>query len=89
MIVRNNKNDCEKATFLIEQQQFAVLSIFDSKSLQDHLLQCSECTIYRKQSELITSLCRKILPGPLVKILLDDTFKKGLQSKINQKLFKL
>ncbi|MET4080330.1 hypothetical protein ABIB40_000270 [Pedobacter sp. UYP30] len=84
MTKRKIDNDCERATRLIEQKQFDKLSVTDAVDLVVHLADCYECMIYQKQSELITTLCRKVLGEPPTGILLDDAFKEALQNKINE-----
>ncbi len=82
-------HNCKKATFLIDKKQMGSISFREHIELRIHLLGCSFCRIYGKQSKAINQMVRELFqsskkPGAR----LDDDFKKELQDKIEEELNK-
>jgi hypothetical protein len=81
--------NCKKATFLIEKKMLSRITFREQIELRIHLLGCSVCRIYGKQSSIINDmvhqLFRSSMPG---EVKLDDSFKKELQERIEIELNK-
>ena len=50
---------CKKATELIEQRENSKIGIVQIIKLKIHLMMCSACKVYEKQSALITGILEK------------------------------
>jgi len=81
--------NCKKATFLIEKKMLTRITFREHIELRIHLLGCSVCRIYGKQSRIINDMVRQLfkssMPG---EARLDDNFKKELQERIEIELNK-
>jgi len=81
--------NCKKATFLIEKKMLSRITFREHIELRIHLLGCSVCRVYGKQSRIINDMVRQLfkssLPG---EIKLDESFKKELQERIEIELNK-
>jgi hypothetical protein len=81
--------NCKKATFLIEKKMLSRIAFREHIELRIHLLGCSVCRVYGKQSRIINDMVRQLfkssLPG---EIKLDESFKKELQERIEIELNK-
>jgi hypothetical protein len=81
--------NCKQATFLIEKKSMAKLTFRESFELRVHLLGCSFCRIYKKQSHVINQMVQELFHSskhPDAK--LDDAFKQELQGRIEEELKK-
>lgn len=78
-------DNCKKATFLIEKQQFEGITSTEESELEYHLTICEMCREYKKQSSVITSFVKKIVGVGKSELKLDDRFKEELQKQINIK----
>lgn len=70
--------NCEEATFLISRGQEAPLSFAEKLWLRIHLLYCSLCRRFKKQSAVIS----RIMENPGNPVSLSDTKKKALEQLI-------
>jgi len=81
--------NCKHATFLIEKKMVGRLSFREIIELRIHLMGCSVCVLFSKQSrvinEMVQQLFKSSMPG---EIRLDDSFKKELQERIEAELNK-
>jgi hypothetical protein len=82
-------HNCKKATYLIDKKEMGSISLREHIELRIHLIGCSFCRIYGKQSRAINKMVRELFrsatqPGTK----LDDNFKKNLQEKIEEELNK-
>jgi len=83
------QHNCKKATFLLDKKLTDRISIRDHIELYIHLLGCSVCKLYSKQTRIISQLIRQLLHhAEPVKTELDDNFKKELQERIETELNK-
>ncbi|WP_426330127.1 hypothetical protein [Pedobacter sp. R-06] len=78
--------NCKKATFLIEKQQIAKITLREQMELKIHLAGCAICVTFMHQSAVINQMARKIFnPGSGI-LKLDKGFKKELQQRIDERL---
>jgi len=85
----DTKNNCHKATFLIEKKQHERLSRLQRIELFIHLTGCSICRLYKAQSLAINLLAKDLMKDKAVKNLkLDQRFKDDLQNQINNRMRK-
>ncbi|PSL30933.1 hypothetical protein [Chitinophaga ginsengisoli] len=81
--------NCKKATSLIERKEIGRLTLRESVELKIHLAFCSVCRIFRRQSITINSMVKMLFNDAQQRqTKLDDTFKKSLQERIEDKLNK-
>ena len=81
--------NCKQATFLIEKRSAGKLTFRESFELRVHLLGCSFCRIYKKQSRVINEMVQELFRSSMQRnAKLDDGFKKELQDKIEEELNK-
>ena len=79
--------NCRKATFLIEKEQISSLTLQEKLELDIHLIGCSMCQVFQKQSIVINRFVKNILNNPRQgEPGLGENFKKDLQERIKQKL---
>ncbi len=82
-------NNCKKATFLIDKKNLEGINPLQHIELRIHLMGCSFCRLYNKQSEMINHLVwqfrRSNLPEELK---LNEEFKKNLEENIALQLKK-
>ena len=82
-------HNCKQATFLIEKKAVTSLSLREAVELRIHLYGCHFCRLFNKQSHMINQMVQELFrnatqPGKL----LDESFKKELQQKIEEELNK-
>jgi hypothetical protein len=81
--------NCKKATSLIEKKMLSRITFREHIELRIHLLGCSVCRVYGKQSRIINDMVRQLfkssMPG---EGRLDESFKKELQERIEVELNK-
>ena len=81
--------NCEKATFLIEKKLISKITFREQIELGIHLLGCSVCRIYQKQTGKINEMVRQLFHNAEnADIHLDENFKKDLQDRIEEELNK-
>ena len=81
--------NCKKATFLIEKKLIGQITLREQLELRIHLLGCSVCRIYQKQTIKISEMIRQLFHNAVNKeTKLDDEFKKDLQDRIEEELNK-
>jgi hypothetical protein len=81
------QNDCRSATFLIEKGQHTRLSLNERMRLLIHLSGCSICRLFRQQSRLINQAMRGLFHASATRThSLDDSIKRAMQEKINDRL---
>jgi hypothetical protein len=81
--------NCKQATLLIEKKSVGKLTIREAFELRVHLLGCSFCRIYKKQSRVINEMVQQLFRSSMqADIKLDDNFKKELQLRIEEELNK-
>jgi hypothetical protein len=79
--------NCKKATLLIEKKEMGRLTIREFIELRIHLVGCSFCRLYKKQSLKINEMVNELFKrSGSTTIRLDDTFKKDLQERIESLL---
>jgi hypothetical protein len=85
--IRKIQYNCRQATYLIEKQQHASLTLRERIHLIIHLAGCSVCRLFKRQSRQIDRLMQAVFRKPnAVSHSLDDKFKQEMQEKINQRL---
>jgi len=74
---------------LIEKKMLSRITFREHIELRIHLMGCSVCRIYGKQSRIINDTVRQLfkssMPG---EVKLDDSFKRELQERIEIELNK-
>ncbi|WP_184546732.1 hypothetical protein [Mucilaginibacter sp. FT3.2] len=82
--------NCRQATLLIEKRQFKKLSFREFVELRIHLVGCSVCTLYNKQSKVIHQMVQQLFHDSMKAegVHLDEGFKKELQYLIDEELNK-
>lgn len=79
--------NCKEATFLIEKKQICKITFKEQFKLRFHLIGCSICRIFLKQSVTINRMVNNFLHGnEHSDLTLDDHFKQNLQERIDQYL---
>lgn len=82
-------HNCHKATFLIEKKLIGRINLREHIELRIHLLGCSICRTYQKQTIKISQMVRQLFHSPANSDKhLDDNFKKNLQERIEDELKK-
>lgn len=85
--IKENRNDCKRATFLIEKQQETALSFSEKIKLKVHLYGCSWCKTYGQQSKSMHLIIANFFNQPLTKPkVLQEDFKNKLKILITDKL---
>lgn len=81
------RNNCKKATFLIDKKKLESIHPVQQIELHIHLAGCSFCRLYDKQSQLIDKMAREVYQGRAKQIQnLDKAFKNALLSRIKEQL---
>ena len=81
--------NCKQATLLIEKKSFGRLTFKEGIEMRIHLLGCSMCTLYSKQSRIINDMVFQLYhAAPASPITPDDSFKKYLQNRPDERLNK-
>lgn len=85
--INKNRNDCKKATFLMEKQQQVTLGFGAQIKLRMHLYGCSWCRTYQQQSKVMQQLIKNVFDDQLIKPKgLRDKYKGELKELITNKL---
>jgi hypothetical protein len=83
------QNNCHKATFLIEKKLIGRITLRETIELKIHLLGCSICRTYQRQTIKISQIARQLFHNSTnADNHLDDNFKKDLQQRIEDELNK-
>ena len=83
------QNNCHKATFLIEKKLIGRINLREHVELKIHLLGCSICRTYQKQTVKISQMVRQLFhTSANAEQHLDENFKKDLQERIDDELNK-
>lgn len=80
--------NCKKATFLIEKQQLARITLKEQLELKIHLAGCTICVTFMQQSAVINQMAKKIFSPSAAGQQLDSKFKEALQRRIDDSLDK-
>jgi hypothetical protein len=80
--------NCKQATFLIEKKEQGGISFRQEIELRIHLMGCSMCQLYGKQSRMINSMVRQLFKQSQTSYRLNDDFKQQLQNRIEDELNK-
>jgi ribosomal protein S3AE len=81
--------NCKQATFLIEKRMVGRITFRESIELRIHLMGCSVCKLYNKQTHKIHEMVHQLFHSSMNReVKLDDSFKKGLQERIEEELNK-
>lgn len=87
--LKKTRNNCCKATLLIEKQQITRLTLAEKLALRLHLIGCTACRIYKQQSLLICRMVQQLhLPKWNSHIKMDAASKRSMQARIEQELAK-
>ncbi|HWK04615.1 MAG TPA: hypothetical protein VNS58_13335 [Puia sp.] len=79
--------NCRRATELIGKKQLTALTLRERLELGIHLIGCSFCRLFQRQSILINRWVRGLLHAtPPAGTKLDDYFKEELQKRIDEKM---
>jgi hypothetical protein len=82
-------NNCKKATLLIEKRNTQGISPLEQVELRLHLMSCSVCRLYNKQSQLIDKIVRQSYQNSLeANVSLDEDIKRELNKLIDNELKK-
>ena len=83
------RNNCKKATFLIDKKNLEGIGPVQQIELYIHLTGCSLCRLYDKQSQFIDKMVREVYQGRAGQSQkLDEGFKTALQNIIAEQLKK-
>lgn len=81
--------NCKHATLLIDKKATTRLNLREIFELRIHLIRCSFCKLYSKQSSVINDMVQELFRSSMSKEnTLDDDFKKELQERIEEELNK-
>ena len=87
--IKKIQYDCRHATYLIEKRQETALTVKERTQLFIHLLGCSVCRLFQKQSRTIRkSLQQLFYKNAEQSHTLDEHTKQEMQNKINERLSK-
>ncbi len=79
--------NCRQATFLIDKKATSRLSLREFMELRIHLLGCSFCRIYKKQSKVINQMVHQLFQNSIKQdIKLEEGFKEELHAMIENEL---
>ena len=79
--------NCKKATFLIDKKEMGPITLREHIELRIHLIGCSFCRLYGKQSRAINKMVQELFRAAVSQPdKLDDGFKKELQERIDQEM---
>ena len=82
-------HNCKKATYLIDKKEMGKISFREHLELRIHLIGCSFCRIYGKQSRAINKMVQELFRSATERPSgLGDDFKRELQERIEEELNK-
>lgn len=83
------RNNCKRATFLIDKNNLDRINLIQQIELHIHLAGCSFCRLYGKQSLAINNLIRQLKQNELPdNVRLNEEYKKALEQSISVRLKK-
>jgi len=86
-VIKKIQYNCRHATYLIEKRQHTSLSIKERIQLVIHLSGCSVCRLFQRQSRMINRVARELFQRSAgEQRTLDDTFKREMQERINERM---
>ena len=74
--------NCKQATYLIDTEQYAPLSIKNKFDLKLHLMTCKFCRLYKVESHLINNKLSQVFKFDNVELKLSDEQKQKLIDKL-------
>ena len=81
--------DCRQATYLIEKRQDTTLTFKEWLRLFIHLLGCSVCRLFQRQSRVISESLKILFRRSEEQThTLNQNIKQDMQNKINERLTK-
>ncbi len=84
------RNNCKKATFLLDKKNVEGIDVIQQIELHIHLAGCSICRLYDNQSRVINDLMRQFKQNDLhTELRLNEEFKKALGEYIALQLKKM
>jgi hypothetical protein len=85
--IKKIQYDCRHATYLIEKRQETSLTLKERLQLAIHLWGCSVCRLFQRQSRAISHSLKTLFQGAAKQShTLDESVKKEMQEKINERL---
>jgi hypothetical protein len=86
-VIKRIQYDCRHATYLIEKRQQTGLTLKERVQLFIHLLGCSVCRLFQRQSRVISHALQHLFKRSAEQAhTLDDRVKQEMQEKINERL---
>jgi hypothetical protein len=86
-IIKRIQYDCRHATYLIEKRQQTALTPKERVQLFIHLLGCSVCRLFQRQSRAINQALQHLFRRSSEQThTLDERTKRDMQEKINDRL---
>ena len=83
----NAQSTCKRATFLIEKRQNTRLSVREWLTMQAHLAICPLCPLYKKLSELLQRMIKKLYQQRRqTGISMDEQKKAALEKLLKEKI---
>jgi hypothetical protein len=76
------RNNCRKATFLIDKKNLEGINVIEQIELHIHLTSCSLCRLYDKQGRIMNDVIRQLKQSDFQKIRLNEAFKKSLHDSV-------
>ena len=73
---------CEQASFLIDKEQYTLLSAKEKFNLRMHLLTCKFCRLYKIESHLINNEIKRVVTFNEAEIRLSDEQKSRIIKKL-------
>lgn len=85
--IKRIQYDCRHATYLIEKRQQTSLTLKERVQLFIHLLGCSVCRLFQRQSRAISRVLQQLFQRSAEQThTLDEGVKREMQEKINERL---
>ncbi len=73
---------CEQASFLIDKEQYTLLSAKEKFNLKMHLFTCKFCRLYKIESHLINNEIKRVVTFNEAEIKLSDEQKSRIIKKL-------
>jgi len=86
-VIKRIQYNCRHATYLIEKRQETSLTLKERVQLFIHLMGCSVCRLFQQQSRTISRALQHLFQRSAEQThTLDETVKREMQEKINERL---
>ncbi len=86
-VIKKIQYNCRHATYLIEKRQHTSLTIKERVHLVIHLVGCSVCRLFQRQSRMINRAARELFREATGQgHVLDEDLKREMQERINERL---